>query len=215
MDSVQKARSVLEAAEVSLRKIAAETLEAKRYADVAEIARLADGLSSLLALSGSYPSGDRVTSPTGRVAGDVEVAASGRASLKNAHVANAGSRKGRYPKFVRDESRLMKIGWSKKKRHSYAHRSPKDSVMTVVEQLADRQSRRSFFRVEEVMPVRSAATKANVPAYVVYMTVAWLQQGGVIRKGGREGYAIVPKGGFRQAAEQLWDATPLAIDASD
>lgn len=212
MDSIQTARSVLEAAEVSLRKIAAETLESKRYAEVAEIARFADGLSSLLALSESHPTVEPVTSPPGRGAADREVATSGRVSRKIAQGASARPRKGRYPKFVRDESRLVKIGWSKKKRQSYEHRSAKDSVMAVVERLSDRQSRRSPFRIEEVMPVRSAGSKADVPAYAVYLTIAWLQQGGVIRKRGREGYAVVSKAGFRQAAEQLWDATPMVID---
>ncbi len=212
MESVQRARSVLENAETSLRQIAAETLDSKRYAEVAEIARMADGLSALLGLSFIHPTSGQPTSPVGRVADDGDVGPLCRVPRKVAGAPRA--RKGRYPRFVRDACRLVKIGWSKKKRQEYEHRSAKDSVMTVVKGLAARQIRRSPFRIDEVMPMRAVDTKFDVPAYVIYMTVAWLQQGGAIRKRGREGYAISSNADLCRTAEELWDTTPIAVDAS-
>src|SRR5689334_22685209 len=103
MGTIRDASRVLAEAESSLRQLIEAGLKEQRYADVAEIAGLADGLSRLL-------NGRRVLNAPHETAMPPSPAPAATPKPKAA----TKSPKSQYPRFERDGDKLIKIGWSKK-----------------------------------------------------------------------------------------------------
>ena len=198
MGTIQNAKRVLVEAEGSLRQLIEQGLREQRYGDVAEVAALAEGLSRLLQ-SHSVPDGMRpetamVSSappagqPTGRSRGKVG--------------------KGDYPRFEREGDKLIKIGWSKKNKSAYEHRAPREAVISFARHLAGSVSEGKRFAVEALMPVADVSNGGEIPAYQVYLTLAWLRSNGVVQKKGRDGY-VLRRGALADGAlDVLWTSLP-------
>lgn len=211
MHTIQAARSVLQDAERRLRELMTECIKEQRYGDLAGIAGIADGVARL-ALRESpaeactpgapYPN---TTLPHGT--------AMPKANAKTKVRANAGgaSRSGGYPRFEREGDKLVKVGWSKKKRQAYEHRASKHAVMVFVRHLSESVRAGELFAIEELLPVPDSASGSEVPAYQIYLTLAWLRGAGAIEKRGRDGYVVRSKTLLESPTglDELWMALPV------
>ena len=183
MDMIQDAQHVLREAEGSLRRLMEQGLKHNRYAEVAQIAPLADGISRLL----------RGESAMGTARALPGLFTNGAPALRKTRRAKSpASRgpKGDYPRFERDGDRLVKIGWSKKNRAAYEHRAPREAVNAFVRHLASHVAPGKVFAMEDVMPVPDPGTGVDLPAYQAYLVLAWLRHIGAVEKKGKDGYVI-------------------------
>ena len=111
----------------------------------------------------------------------------------------------KYPLFFRDESRLIKVGWSKKNKDEYVHRVPKDATLAFAEHLDKSVDAGSIFEIESLFPI-STPSGEQVPSYQIYVVIAWLRDAKVIEKKGRDGYVILEKSKLRGGFNELWEA---------
>lgn len=197
MSSTQDARGILADAEKALRELMQREIDEHRYGEIAEVARLADGLARLLR---GAPAPAPATRPRKGAPLKQRKANSARRGPAPAKAKN-------YPRFERDGARLIKVGWSKKAREEYEHRAPRNAVAAFVSHLISRVEPGKTFVMEDLFPVPDDAGD-EVPAYQAYLTLALLRDLGAIEKKGRDGYVVVP--GQIETAEfnSLWERIP-------
>lgn len=196
---MQEARLVLIEAEASLRQLMERGLEEQRYADLAEIARLADVLSKLLRGPSTRVPGQSAGAPTG--------ARPKTSKAKPKKSRRSALRSKRYPRFRREGNRLVKVGWSKKQKAEYEHRAPREAVVALARHLTGQVAEGQVFTVDEVLPV-SDDSGGEVPAYQVYLVLAWLKHEGVVEKKGRDGYVLRDGSLMDGGLDRLWDGIP-------
>jgi hypothetical protein len=206
MDTIQNARKVLHEAEEALRKLIEAALAEQRYKEVGEVAELADSVARLM--RGVGIEGARKTpgaEPTAHsLMAEVPSAPPAIRTPKPQRKASAGSQS---PTGGRDGNRLVKVGWSKKNKKEYEHRVPRDVVSTFVRHLADHAKDGQVFAVEDLMPVVDPAGE-EVPAYQIYVTLAWLRDSGVLEKKGRDGYVLTQSSVVNGNIDDLWESIP-------
>ena len=194
MCNIKTAKQILSETETSLRQLMEEGLKQQRYADVAEIANLAEGVARLL--RGQGEGGSKFNRPTGE---------SPRSRRKPAAAkSNRGKPKRDYPKFERDGDKLVKVGWSKKNMEEYEHRVTKETATEIVRHLANHVTMNEVFAIDEVLPVQDLSG-AEVPSYQVYLILAWFRQVGVVAKKGRDGYMLLDSSLADGRLEALWN----------
>lgn len=193
MTAVATAKRILAEAEKRLRALIAEELKSGNYVDVAEIAVLADRLVTLANGQGAQGG----------------VAAPGPQLAVGASLADVKRKTGRkYPRFERDDRRLIKVGWSKKGRKEYEHRVPIDGAEAFVRHLQANVNEGDTFAMEDLLPVPDLTSGGDVPSYQGYVTLAWLRDLGVVARKGRDGYVLRA----RFQADQLrayWNSLPV------
>ena len=193
MDTIQEAENVIREAELVLRDLISKALAEQRYGDVKQIADLADKVAQRLSGNGIHLSISR---------GVVALPKRQKAPVKTKRKTRA---KSGYPKFVRDEDRLVKIGWSKKNREEYEHRVPREAVLTFLRHLNGNVEEAKVFDIEGLLPVQDSAGE-DVPGYQIYVVVAWLREARVIEKKGRDGYFIRDKSVLSGELNDLWES---------
>lgn len=192
------ALEILARAQTELRELIVRALAEGRYGDVAEIARLAEGVSRLV-------SGDNGT--------DVVAVLPCSSST---HVATTGSipphRRGRssrsFPRFEREGDKLVKIAWSKKDRAEYEHKAPRHVVDMLIEAIRSRKGEGAKFEAADILPLKDPNTRREVPSYQSYLALAWLRHEGVVAKYGRDGYQLKPTAATPEHLTELWEALP-------
>ena len=215
MENIHAAHDVIRNAERSLQKLISEALASNNYDAVGEIALLADKVANLLPkLEGSEGSAIPVDVSLSEPEKPVAIKTSDDQQMSS--VLPVGSNTGKrqkprdakkkvnYPAFVRDEDRLVKIGWSKKSKDEYEHRIPKDAVMGLLGRLNEVVDPKKIFDIDSLFPVRDSNGE-EVPAYQVYAVIAWLRHISVIEKKGRDGYLISDKSTLGEKYE-LWES---------
>lgn len=194
MGTIQDARNILTDAEVQLRQLIERGLREQRYEDIAEIAGLAQGIAQLLRVRVPAHCESAISTPR-----------ASPASTKNmpAKPARTG-----YPRFERDGDRLVKVGWSKKNKSSYEHRAPKDAVIAFARHLLGSVSEGKPFVVESLLPVPDVVSGGELPAYQVYLVLAWFRREGIVEKKGRDGYVL--RGGSldNDVMDKIWSGLP-------
>lgn len=197
------ANKIIVSAEAALRSLAEQALVDRAYADVAHIASLADSLRGL-----SDRAVTEAEKPAGR--GEAESPEPKAAARQRPRQANTATRSRRgYPRFERDGDKLVKVGWSKKSREEYEHRAPRKAVEAFTDYLSSKVKLGQAFLIEDLLPVNDGAD-GELPSYQVYLTLAWLRDLGVVKKLGREGYAIqkdMANGGL----SELWERTEARL----
>lgn len=200
MGTIEDARQVISNAEGALRELIQQGLKEQRYAEIVEVAAMADGIARLL-------QGRRVAFAE---AVEDSTAFGGRDSgpqLKKPQ-AMRGRPRPDYPRFERDGDRLVKIGWSKKNRESYEHRASREVVIAFARHLSGNVSEGKAFAVEDLIPVPDISKGGEIPAYQIYLTLAWLRQAGAVEKKGRDGY-LLRRGALTDTAlDRLWKDLP-------
>src|SRR6185295_14292818 len=108
----------LRAAEQNLRTIITEAAAAEAYKDVVSVAEVAEALSSLIRQFGRLvadpPHGSNGNAPAGDGGDTQAVSAITHDLAEQKPRQPASSRAGKYPRFLRDGDRLVKVAWSKK-----------------------------------------------------------------------------------------------------
>lgn len=204
MSTIQAARTLLRQTESTLRQLIEAALRDQRYVDVAEMAALADGLSRLVDPASARPVPEERHAPTpaeSRSSAAVSVPKRSKSSRKTS------TKRTGYPRFVRDGERLVKIGWSKKNKSEYEHRVPRSAVDAFLGKLTSAVKPGRVFEVEGLLPVTDQAGE-EVPAYQVYVTLAWLRNVGVVAKKGRDGYVIEDAEATKSGAQAQWQELP-------
>jgi len=108
----------------------------------------------------------------------------------------------KYPEFEMVDDVLVKIGWSKTERREYRHKAPVALVHEVAGMFDDASGQGSSFRMEDVLPMNGSSGE-EVPAYQVYLVLAWFRNEGFVSRNGRSEYKINDD---RSLAEQVLDA---------
>lgn len=190
---------MLSEAETSLHRLMEQGLKEHRYADVAQVADLADGLARLLR-------GEVL--PTKRwLASTAPEATEAKRPATTTKKTEPRAEKREYPRFEREGDRLIKIGWSKKRREQYEHRAPRDAVLAFIRHLASHAQEGQVFAMEDVLPVPDFSG-GEVPAYQAYLTLAWLQHAGAVEKKGRDGYSLLGGSLADDGFAKLWADVP-------
>lgn len=200
MGTVHDARRILAGTEASLRQIMEAALREQRYGDVGEIAPLADGVARLQG---------RVTEPQILQISQVAPPPSSPASSSGPIAQPRKSHKSEYPRFERDDDKLVKIGWSKKNKATYEHRAPREAVTAFTRHVSANVPEGKVFAVEDLLPVPDVANGGEIPAYQVYLTLAWLQHVGAVAKKGRDGYVLRRDGLGNGTLDSFWASLPI------
>lgn len=179
-----------------------EALKQQRYRDIAEVARLADGVARLLQrqLPTVSPHRDRTVPAQSSPLKPMQPG--GAASSKRK------KKKVEYPRFERDGDRLVKIGWSKKNKEAYEHRAPREVIIAFARHLANRVEPGHVFAMEELFPIPDVVTGDEIPTYQAYLTLAWLREAKAIEKKGRDGYVLRNGSLADGGLDELWDNLP-------
>lgn len=119
----------------------------------------------------------------------------------------AGAKDG-YPKFLRQGDDIVKLGWSRKERKEYRHKSPKRYLELVASALDEAGKNGALVSTENILPVRDPETGADVPGYQAYLCIAILRHRGLVEQHGRQGYTV-PQGTFLiPQIPSLWESLP-------
>ncbi len=196
---------VLRRAEEQLAVRLKEAVEDRQYGAAAELASISERVRDLVqSVANAELSRDRQERGlSDHMEPDARRLATARASTSPSSSGSERRTSRRYPRFIRSEGRLVKVGWSKRDRAEYEHRASEASVRTVVAAVRDLESHQ--FSMDQLMPVDDGSG-GEVPSYQVYLIVAWLRSLGVVRRAGRGGYVAVPDGLSSAAMEQHWRA---------
>lgn len=203
MDTIREALTVLSKAESSLRKLIEKGLRDQSYLEVAEVARMADGVARLLGKISTSSTND-TSKPLA-----VDMSPTKGASLRVAPVQKRPKTTSKeFPRFERDGDKLVKIGWSKKNKSSYEHRASHAVVVAFAQHLANHIQEGKVFAVENLTPVPDIVNSGEIPAYQVYLVLAWLRRTGAIDKKGRDGYILRRGALTTESMERMWTSVP-------
>lgn len=181
--AIQDAKGLLADAEKALRDLMQREIRAQRYTELAALAAIADGIVRLA--RGDGPRHINVSHPLAEIS--APSSATDSPPLRKDFGTSRKAATPRYPRFERDEDKLIKIGWSKKSREEYEHRAPRGAVEAFARHLLAQTKAGKTFAVEDLLPIPDNSGE-DLPSYQVYLILAWLcQSGGVVKKG-RDGY---------------------------
>jgi len=164
------------------------------------LARLARGNSQPVSTNNhiATPSSPRSSAPVRKAT---------RAPAKGKVGAKRGTAKHGYPRFERDDDKLVKVGWSKKAREEYEHRAPRPAVLAFAEHVGTATAKGKTFVIDDLLPVHDAAGD-ELPSYQVYLALGWLRNAGAVEKKGRDGYVRVADPLDGSVFDTLWDQIP-------
>jgi hypothetical protein len=127
---------------------------------------------------------------------------------------SANKRPRGYPRFYKEDDRLVKVGWSKKNRSAYEHRAGKEAVYAVLDAIRYRLTNRRTFKVDELFAAASSLDLVEVPQYVQYLVVAWLESCRILNKQGRDGYSKNGSALAKRTNAELWEETAVGSATS-
>jgi hypothetical protein len=198
METLNRAKAVVEKAEKELRHLLSEAASAGDY-DC--LVTLTDWARQLAAIP------EQSTSPV------KETPANGSAAAPNGRRSRAGanrrpSRKREYPKFVRTKNDLVKIGWSKSEKSTYEHKAPKSVVGLLAHALVRAGQDGRQFSMDDVLPLKPSAGDSEVPSYQAYLAMAWFRVETLVKQHGRQGYSVPAGINLPDEAERRWGNLP-------
>ena len=196
-----------------LKAIILEAINTENYGDVASIARISTALSSFAQSVrteasprdiGSNASAENLSEFVRSAAQPTEEEDKPLKLSLRGH-----SRREKYPQFLKDGDRLVKVAWSKKDRAPYEHRAPFSVVNALIAAVRETKGEGKVFQAIDVLPLMKPHGE-EYPSYQSYLALNWLREAGVISKKGREGYLLKAKAASAQKLEQLWAALSVA-----
>ena len=117
--------------------------------------------------------------------------------------------KSKYPKFRKDGSHLVKIGWSKKERKEYEHRASRDVVSLLAQRIGEHFGPDSMFKVEQIAPEKDPLQDRHgvrIPYYQVYLVLKWFTALGLLEKHGRNGYRFSGISMSDDSVRKAWES---------
>lgn len=204
MIAEDRATVTIRRAEQDIRGQIAEAATAGEYEVVARLSGIAKRLAELAEEAG----GRQVAAP--RIASAVVAAQLGAGRGKSKPGGSPRTRrKETYPRFERVRDVLVKIGWSKKARAEYIHRTPKAGVEAAAKRVMQIGADRQVFTTEDLLPVKMDRSGNELPGYQAYICLAWFRRIGAVEQHGREGYTLVVPD-LIGAVGTAWEALPAS-----
>lgn len=200
MAKLQAAHDFIDAAEKQLRELIARAAADGDYGVISQLVEAAEGLRRTTKLLEGTET-VRAEQPARQPEVDAQPAA--LASAAAAETVRKTTKE--YPRFERQEDRLIKVGWSKKDRAEYEHRTDKDIALSVSLYLAEAPKEKAF-RMDDLLPIE--IEEKEVPLYQAYLVLAWLRDRGLIGKQGKDGYQWLVGDFDEPAFEAAWGSTP-------
>ena len=218
MKAREQALNLVRGLEKSLRKLVADAAAEGDYEAVLLLTSLAKGAAELSADAEDNPS----------TAGDMAGRASGRATRQTSAPAPRGGtkqaavpvrlkgrrkskkkrkRRSEFPKFRRQGSILVKIGYSKRS-GMYTHRAPKEILQVATKAMAQAGDGGKLFTVDDIMAVIEGNSGPEVLGYQVYLCLAWVKHEGLVEPKGRQGYRVPAGTSLPKAVEERWNILP-------
>jgi len=194
-----EARDVLVQAEAALKELMARGLKEQRYAELAYIARLAEGVARLI------DDGPHSQSSTPAIRPNRPNPRAAPAPTPTPSKKKPPSRGSSYPRFERDGDKLVKVGWSKKQKAEYEHRAGRETVIAFIRHLTSHVTEGHVFTVENLLPVPDGSG-GEVPTYQVYLALAWLKSEQAVEKKGRDGYVLRDGSIAGSGLDAFWNA---------
>ena len=198
--------------EAELQQIAAEAMARGDYAEARrglELAEQVSGLGQKLGVSTTLakPSRpDASVNPTRRSVPRKSVKGPAKPTAKRRAAHKA------YPRFARDGDKLIKIGWSKRTKKEYTHKAPRAAIEAFFTHLRKHTQDERLFTIDDVTPVPDPENNGDLPAYQVYMAIAWLRSLDVLFKHGRNGYSVDHAAIKDKPLAQVWKQLPSRVN---
>ena len=111
-----------------------------------------------------------------------------------------------YPRFGRRGDSLVKVGWSKREKKEYEHKALKRAVDVLISTLIRAGANGRIFKADDILPLADTDDGTEIPAYQVYLILAWLRNLGLIDQHGRQGYSITKPKELSGVVESAWQA---------
>lgn len=195
-EPIKKMEAVLSTAEHDLRKVIADSAGVGDYEAVDLARNMASRIREMLSLlSRRTPKteNESLSGGEGKVSARTGSGQSGSPRLRKV---------GPYPRFVIRKGVLWKYGWSKKEKKEYIHKAPReafDQSVQAINKLV--QNAVAPFTADQITQQITDSDKA-IPAYQIYVALAFLRANGLIHRDGRDGYSAVQE--FSSKAQALW-----------
>jgi hypothetical protein len=191
MNRIDSGKQVLREAEQSLQRLLADAAINGDYAALPVLAEWAQRVASLLDLDVAAEeslekpvwSAPRTTKPTKKP--------------------SRKKRSAGYPKFVKDDDNLVKIGWSKRDGSEYEHKARKEVVRAVVTSISLAGRRGKRFTMETILPLKNL-DGSSIPDYQAYLVLAWLRSIELVTQHGRLGYTVPQDIDLADVVEDCW-----------
>ncbi|XAL98690.1 hypothetical protein OT109_14010 [Phycisphaeraceae bacterium D3-23] len=194
--------------EADLQRVAAEAMASGDYATARAGLELAEGIADQRARAGLEASAIAQTLPAPSPGKPAKPAAGSKPRKTQAKTARSTSGGKAYPKFAREDDKLIKIGWSKRTRTEYQHKAPRSAVDTFIAHLRKHTKADRIFKIDDLLPVPDPSNEGDLPAYQVYLVLAWLRDLGTVDKHGRDGYSAKPTALTEKSLAQAWKQLP-------
>lgn len=180
MNNVDQALEAASDAETQVKALIAEAAMAGDYGTLDRLVVAAKAIGEALKALG-----DDSISPTAPTSESTMSVAKSSAEVEKR---KPRKKRKQYPKFVRSGNDLVKIGWSKKEKKEYQHKSPRSVLNALSGVLA---SGPADGTTTEQLLATTATDGRQIPSYQIYLCIAWLRHSGVIESIGRKSYRIV------------------------
>jgi len=195
---MKRASEILAKTEASMRSLIAALVQEGRYDDVAEVTQVARAIGEMRERTGQTRSEGRGSEkPEDRRDRDT------RPTPKTAKGRQAHRRRD-YPKFEIADGKLVRIGWSKKEKAPYEHRTPRVVFDFVVKAMAAAATTgHGPHAAETIIEGANSHSAEAIPDYQVYSVIGFLRDSGVLTRRGRSGYEVPADIAGR--ATRAWD----------
>lgn len=110
-----------------------------------------------------------------------------------------------YPKFARRGDQLIKIGWSKKEKKEYQHKSPKHIAELLRDALFSSSEDSEVLSTDDLFPLYEQ-DGSEVPSYQSYVCLAWFKSEGLVVQEGRQGYQVPSKENLADSLATRWQS---------
>jgi hypothetical protein len=118
-----------------------------------------------------------------------------------------GEEIGGYPKFIREDEKLVKIGWSPRKSKEYRHTCKFTDLLLFASRLSGETCAGGPAKLTEILPIKDSQGKF-MDNCKIYTCLDWLQHTGLLKRHGKRGYAFEATVGLAGEIENRFRALP-------
>ncbi|HEY3318965.1 MAG TPA: hypothetical protein VGP72_00615 [Planctomycetota bacterium] len=206
MGTIERANELLKNAEAGLRDLVGEAAKAGDYEAVRVLTDGAEALASLAARLSTQTT----TCASGATPRSAESERAGGVVAGAAAVGKPRRKPPLYPKFFRRGDELVKVGYSKRGRREYQHKTPRKVVSLVAAAITKAAVGKRLVAADDFMPVVDPADGNEIPGYQVYVCLAWMRKEGLIKQDGRQGYTLSKERDLAANVPAAWERLPEA-----
>jgi hypothetical protein len=201
---IDVAKAALGTAEASIRKLVGDAASAGAYEEVLLLTNFAKAVATLA----NSVASSHIKPPAATYPATTGVQIPRRISQQSSSKTAKGGKKSKlesYPRFIRANGDLVKIGWSKSAGKEYQHKAPQSVISVVADAIKVQRIEDGVLRPpQEFLPL-TLPSGETIPDYQSYLCIAWLRDIGVVERHGRHGYSVPDPASIQQRVEQAWN----------